>query len=206
MDMCRFSGPDDVEYQKVVAAIHRILEVSRAPAPLDQTTLADQYEHLLDRLRFDQIDARHETIEIAHTRTCKWLFSKSEYRDWLDNTKLSDHHGFFWVKGKPATGKSTLMKFAYAKARKASTNDNIIISFFFNARGEKLEKSALGMYRSLLYQLLEKVPHLQKLPNSPRPSVPNNFDECNIETVKNMFGRAVESLGRRSLTCFIDAL
>ena len=65
MDLCRFSGPDDIEYQKVEAAIHRILEVSRAPAPLDQTTLADQYEHLLDRLRFDQIDARHAIIKTA---------------------------------------------------------------------------------------------------------------------------------------------
>ncbi|OCK74802.1 hypothetical protein K432DRAFT_397795, partial [Lepidopterella palustris CBS 459.81] len=157
MDMCRYIGLDDVEYQKVVAAIHRILGASRAPTPFDQMTDADQHQHFLECLRFDQIDARHATIKTAHART-------------------------------------------------SSTDNNIIISLFFNARGEQLEKSALGMYRSLLFQLLEKVPNLQKLLNSPRPSVPNNFDQWNIETVKNLFGRAVESLGRRSLTCFIDAL
>jgi hypothetical protein len=48
----------------------------------------------------------------AHAKTCKWLLKKSEYLDWLDIAKLPDHHGFLWMKGKPGTGKSTLMKFA----------------------------------------------------------------------------------------------
>jgi hypothetical protein len=70
---------------------------------------------------------------------------KSEYLDWLDVTKQGEHHGFLWIKGKPATRKSTLIKFAFANARKVM-KDRIVISFFFNAQGADLEKSTIGMY------------------------------------------------------------
>ena len=120
----------------------------------------DQKQILLDSLRFDQIDARQMTIKNAHAKTCKWLLTKPEYIDWLDTTKLGEHHGFLWIKGKPGTGKSTLMKFALAHARR-SMKDRTIISFFFNARGEDLEKSTIGAYRSLLLQLFEQLPALQ---------------------------------------------
>ena len=116
---------------------------------------------LLESLRFDQIDARQLTIKNAHAKTCRWLLQKSEYGDWLDPNKLGEHHGFLWIKGKPGTGKSTLMKFVLANARK-KMKDMIVISFFFNARGDELEKSTIGMYRSLLLQLLERLPALQR--------------------------------------------
>jgi hypothetical protein len=38
--------------------------------------------------------------------------------------------------------------------------DYIIAAYFFNARGSELEKTPLGMFRSLLYQLLDQDPHL----------------------------------------------
>jgi ankyrin repeat protein len=40
--------------------------------------------------------------------------------------------------------------------------DYIIVAYFFNARGNKLEKTPLGMLRSLLYQLLDQDPLLSK--------------------------------------------
>ena len=105
----------------------------------------EQKRMLLDSLRFDQIDTRQITIKNAHAKTCKWLLEKSEYLNWLDATKLGKHHGFLWIKGKPGTGKSTLMKFALINARK-TMKDRIVISFFFNARGEYIEKSTVGIY------------------------------------------------------------
>ena len=110
----------------------------------------------LDSLRFDQIDARQMTIKNAHAKTSKWLLKKSEYLDWLNATKIGEHHGSLWIKGKPGTEKSTLMKFAVANTRK-TMKDRIVISFFFNTRGEHLEKSVIGTYRSLLLQLLEQL-------------------------------------------------
>jgi hypothetical protein len=54
------------------------------------------------------------------------------------------------------TGKSTLLKFALSDARK-TIKDRIILSFFFNARGEDIEKTIIRAYRSLLLQLLESL-------------------------------------------------
>jgi ankyrin repeat protein len=209
MDMCRFSGQDDVEYAKVVGALNRVLEATTKLAPLCVRSVlnADQRRSYVDSLWFDQIDARHATVKTAHAKTCTWLLSKSEYQDWLDVNKISEHNGFLWIKGKPGTGKSTIMKFAYAHARKKMT-DAIIISFFFNARGEHPEKSALGMYQSLLYQLLQKIPELEIVFDSlgPKTLSGSDFFRWDIEMVKNLFGHAIEKLGQRRLTCFIDAL
>lgn len=80
-----------------------------------------------------------------------------------DKTKGPSHHRFLWIRGHAGTGKSTLMKFALSHEQDQSgSGDNIIISFFFHARGETLEKSVEGMYQSLLLRLLERAPHLQK--------------------------------------------
>ena len=206
MDMCRFSGCNDAEYKKVVAAINRVIKATTGSAPSGTltTTDANQRQEFLDRLRFNQMNARHATIKNAHTKTCKWLLRTSQYKEWLEDTKISDHHGFLWMKGKPGTGKSTLMKFAYANAKKAM-GDTIVISFFFNARGEDLEKSVLGMYRSLLFQLLKQLPDIQNPFKLLTPSGSNDFDR-DIETAKILFSRVVERLGRRRLACFIDAL
>lgn len=158
-------------------------------------------------LRFGEIDARHATIHDAHSETCWWLLERREYRDWLANDKLSKHHGFFWIKGHPGTGKSTIMKFAL-KFTARENADTTFIKFFFNARGRELEKTVLGMYQSLLFQLLDKLPDLQvvfalyfsRLKDGESPSA------WHVDTVQSLFGHAVERLGARALTCFIDAL
>lgn len=167
----------------------------------------EQKRMLLDSLKFDQIDARQMTIKKAHTKTCKWLLYKPEYLDWLDNTKLSEHHGFLWMKGKPGTGKSTIMKFALINARK-TMKDKIIISFFFNARGGGLETSTVGMYRALLSEILERVPELQCVFDILELRTCNSSEhhQWGIELLKDLFEQAILRLEHSSLVCFIDAL
>ncbi|KAK5237901.1 hypothetical protein LTR47_000994 [Exophiala xenobiotica] len=188
-----------------------------------------------DSLRFGQIDARHATIQDAQAETCLWLLGQPEYQDWLDLSKLTEHHGFFWIKGNPGTGKSTIMKFALAHMKskmagqnameRTGNNETIVIKFFFNARGEELEKSVLGMYRSLLFQLLERAPDLQHVFSLLPPEHSNGQTtyqsdveplqslygdqttyQSDVETLQSLFGHAVQRLGQRSLICFIDAL
>ncbi|KFY31660.1 hypothetical protein V493_00915 [Pseudogymnoascus sp. VKM F-4281 (FW-2241)] len=228
-DLVKFSL-GDAEYAKVLHTLrelcHRVLQriprsqecistlpdrraqqVAEKPTdPNPATTLELRQSHL-DSLEFPQIDGRLLNIKEAHAKTCQWLLSKSEYQDWLNIDKFSEHHGFLWIKGKPATGKSTIMKFAYTHAMN-TMKDTIVISFFFNARGENLETSVLGMYRSLLVQILTKLPHLLYLFDSLGMMSPNNDDygQWDIEIVEKLFGRAVDNLRRHSLTCFIDAL
>ncbi|KAF2809070.1 uncharacterized protein BDZ99DRAFT_445047 [Mytilinidion resinicola] len=166
----------------------------------------EQKRMLLDSLRFDQIDARQMTIKNAHAKTCKWLVKSPEYVNWLDAAKLDKHHGFLWIKGKPGTGKSTLIKFALANTRKMM-KDRIMISFFFNALGEGLEKSTVGTYQSLLLQLLERIPALQcvfDLLDLSKSSTSEH--QWSVESLKTLFEQAIQSLGESSVVCFIDAL
>jgi hypothetical protein len=209
MEMCRFTGLNDVEYRKVASALRRMTSsVCSQPKRGEKLSLnKEQKRMLLGSLRFDQIDARQMTIKNAHANTCKWLLKSFEYLDWFDATKLGEHHGFLWIKGNPGTGKSTLMKFALAHTRK-TMKDRIIISFFFNARGESLEKSTIGTYQSLLLQLLERLPALQCVFDSLGLSTlsTNTSHEWSVESLKTLLEQAIQYLGESSIVCFIDAL
>lgn len=167
---------------------------------------AEQTDALLESLKFEQIEARQMTIKNAHAKTCRWLLRRSEYLHWLDTTKFNEHSGFLWIKGKPGTGKSTLMKFALNSAKRRM-KDKIIVHFFFNARGGDLEKSTSGMYRSILVQLLEKLPALQnilEIPGlTPRPGETYDWTE---EQLTNLLDQAIQNLKGSSIVCFIDAL
>jgi hypothetical protein len=183
------------------------------PAPIhsqepSQTPLNDgQRQSLLDSLKFKQIDARQMTIKTAHAKTCRWLLKSEQYLNWLDTTKAGEHHGFLWIKGKAGTGKSTLMKFALVNAPKMM-KDHIVISFFFNARGEDMEKSTIGTYRSLLLQLLERLPALQSVFDSLSLSS-SSFSadhHWNVESLKTLLEQAIRTLGSSPVVCLIDAL
>ncbi|KAF4842291.1 Vegetative incompatibility protein HET-E-1 [Colletotrichum siamense] len=161
---------------------------------------------LLESLAFDQIDARQKTIKRAHAKTCKWVLKSSQYLDWRDHTKRDIHYGFFWIKGKPGTGKSTLMKFI-SKNFPKKMQQSTLLAFFFNARGEQLEKSTIGMYRSLLYQLIESFPQHQTIVDFSALKVTNSGPlDWTLESLKDLFEEAVLNLQSLSVTCFIDAL
>jgi hypothetical protein len=173
-----------------------------------QTPLnGEQRQNLLDSLRFEQIDARQMTIKTAHAKTCRWLLKSEQYLNWLDTAKVSEHHGFLWIKGKAGTGKSTLMKFALVNARK-TMKDHIVLSFFFNARGGDMEKSTIGTYRSLLLQLLERLPALQSVFDSLSLSTSKltTDHQWNAESLKTLLEQAIRALGNSSVVCLIDAL
>ena len=176
--------------------------------PEPRSALIDSHrQSLFDSLCHHTIDTRYATIRTAHARTCEWLLKKPEYQDWLDINKTQNHHGVLWIKGKPGSGKSTLVKFAVANARKTRA-ETAVISFFFNARGEDLEKSTLGMYRSLLYQILKTFPYLQTVLDCLRPNVPREGETYRWEEddLQNLFTAAIQNLGHHRLMCFIDAL
>lgn len=143
----------------------------------------------------------------AHNKTCKWFLSHPDYKGWLDYARLSHHHGFLWISGKPGAGKSTIMKFLYLNMKsKVRRQGSVVASFFFNARGEYLEKSIFGMYRSLLLKLLEGYPMLQSILDNP-DVIPHNHVGCpSLNVLKDLFSDAILSLGEKPFTCFVDAL
>ena len=111
------------------------------------------------------------------------------------------------MRGKAGAGKSTMMKFVYLETKKVFKEPSMAVaSFFFNARGDHLEKSISGMYRSLLLQLLQEFPDIQYVLDN-TDIVPRNQQDCpNLNALKELLSNAVMALGQRSFTCFIDAL
>ncbi|KAJ5409044.1 hypothetical protein N7509_002927 [Penicillium cosmopolitanum] len=106
---------------------------------------------ILKSLAFPQMLDRRDNIEQCHASTCEWILEMEEYKTWMGS-----RHGLLWVKGKPGAGKSTLMAFLYEKLEKFPENDQrgaIQLDFFFTARGTELQRTPLGMFRSLLNQI-----------------------------------------------------
>lgn len=135
------------------------LEAERRLEGENRLAREHQRKEFLHALRFDVMDSRQATIGLAHADTCTWIVEAPEYLRWRDECRRSEHHGVLWIKGNPGCGKPTLMKYALDITQERDDGD-IIASFFFNARGQPLEKSAEGLYRSLLRQVLGKLPHV----------------------------------------------
>ena len=101
--------------------------------------------------------------------------------DWL-----SSSNGLFWIAGKPGSGKSTLIDYLVqdkrmvSKLRQYSPLDWVVLRFFFDFRGGKgVTNSFEGLLRSLLYQLINKMPQvdvlgLDKSENDPFSSWPEH--------------------------------
>lgn len=106
------------------------------------------------------MDHRPNDIESAAKGTYEWLLQHKRYKSWT-----ACDRGLFWIKGKPGSGKSTLLRYALDNVKEAPNfrDRALILSFFFHGRGNELQKTPLGLFRSLLYQILSRVP--DALPN-----------------------------------------
>lgn len=99
------------------------------------------------------MDFRQNDIANAQAGTFEWFPKHKTFLAWIQLQR-----GLLWIKGKPGAGKSTLMKFARRIILEKITSDTIVISFFVHGRGSKLQKTPLGLFRSVLHQLLERFP------------------------------------------------
>lgn len=104
----------------------------------------------LQSLFFSEMNEREYDVINASKNTCDWLSKNPVYIDWFNQ-----QHGLLWIQGHPGVGKSTLMKHVLKSKSKAMMKEKntIIITFFFHGRGPLLQKTPLGLFRSLLHQL-----------------------------------------------------
>jgi hypothetical protein len=147
---------------------------------------------------------RERSVASAHDETCKWLLETSEYLAWAAETPAEQYHSFLWIKGNAGAGKSTLMKFAVENARR--TQKAIILPHFFNAKGSRLEKSAEGMYRTLVVWLLQELPSAatQEL-----NTMYNDMEEAgswSVPELERLLKKLVAGLSDESVVFYIDAL
>ncbi|KAI1354800.1 ankyrin repeat-containing domain protein [Xylaria sp. FL0043] len=125
------------------------------PRKAEEERLRQEKEDCFRSLSYPDMNSRRATINDAHPSTCEWFFYTTEFKEWRHRYHLSSHNGVLWVKGKPGAGKSTLMSHTLTHCEEVFA-DHLIVSFFFNARGSILEKTPLGMLRSLTCQLIDK--------------------------------------------------
>lgn len=159
-------------------------QIRRMLQGYDLPEVPEVAQECLKSLSFEEMEDRFHDIERATEGTCKWLLRHEKYRDWTDADR-----GVLCIKGKPGSGKSTLLHYAVGDAVVASnvpdglpiqrneplpgsreapadkTESNVLIlSFFFHDRGTNLQKTPLGLFRSLLHQVLRCVP--DAIPNA----------------------------------------
>jgi len=164
---------------------------------------------LMKSLTFARMDARLHNVATAFPKTCAWLFRHRNFLSWNDESKVHEHNGFLWIKGKPGCGKSTIMKSAWAWAKRRWSGEWTIVNYFFNARAPgSLEKSSLGLYRSLAHQLLLALPQFTNtftgiFSFKVREGVVEDWTEHELQ---NFLVDVVKSTNRPTLCLFIDAL
>lgn len=113
---------------------------------------------LFNSLTFPDIDRRWHLIDTAEQGTCKWIFSHAEYVKWDKEDRK-----FIWIKGKPGSGKSTLMKrLSEVQIDSCRTTGACVAKFFINGRGDAMEYTMHGLLRALLYQTLRQHKDLLK--------------------------------------------
>jgi hypothetical protein len=154
-------------------------------------------------LEFEHMQQRFAAIRPARSTTWQWLLESKEYQQWRNSELHHMHRGIFFMKGKPGARKSTLMKSACCYA--SEVLGEMTISHFFDASGSCLQRSAEGMYRSLLCQLLSTLPQLclklsEALGNSSYKS------GWPVELLEELLRKAVLGLGPTQATCYVDAL
>ncbi|RWA03482.1 hypothetical protein EKO27_g11626 [Xylaria grammica] len=142
-------------FQRGQPQVHQPLKLD--PCPAVPPSLSQSKETCLQSLWFPNMNNRRLNLEKPAEQTCLWLFEHGVYRDWFLGRDRGKHYGLICLKGKPGTGKSILMKEAFRRAVLGQDeSDYWTAAFFFNAKGDELESSPLGLFRSLLHQLLSR--------------------------------------------------
>jgi len=121
-------------------------------------------EQIFERMRFEELDHRLHSVSKPHDGTLEWVFDDQHtdeggVLEWLGNQRGEN---LFWITGRPGAGKTTLMRhlfrndriFDYLEAWSGHA-PGITSGFFFWNGGTELQRSRLGLLRSILYESLQ---------------------------------------------------
>lgn len=128
--------------------------------------LRAKVQTILQSLTFDKIADRESNIPRAHQDTFQWAVSETRSETTLPGW-LRSGEGVYWIEGKAGSGKSTLMKFLQQDPRTRSLLEEwadgrplALVSHYFWAPGTDMQRSLLGLFRTLLFQIFLKDPEL----------------------------------------------
>lgn len=169
------STPKDPKHQVIV---EDIWFSAWPPGPADpqsnQINEASFPDAIIRSLKFQGDTHRAGAIPRAYQKTFEWIFAKPSISDhnkplWPDFTEWlqSPSQEIYWITGKPGSGKSTLMKHIAehtntiaALNRWTMPRPLLLAKFYFWNAGTSLQKSQLGLFRTLLWQCLSRMPSI----------------------------------------------
>ena len=165
----------------------------------------DERRNLLESLHFPEINLRQEQIKPAFADTFEFIFDQSEkdrshwdsFVDWLRSDR-----DLYWIQGKLGSGKSSLMSFLSEEPRTLEnafasqqySGQKVLVTFFFWNAGSVLQKSAEGLLRSFVYQLLDSDPMLydRMLTRNPALERLNPKQAWSAKALKSLLNAAIE--------------
>lgn len=180
----------------------------------DQAFHRSRVEAILKGLRFEHIRERESRVETAHKATFHWVFDQNSpvnLGSWLRTG-----NGTYWIEGKAGSGKSTMMKYllqheetSRSLQQWANGKELFIGSHFFWIMGSSLQKSQIGLLRTMLFQLLKRHPDLVPVACPDRLSTKNfeHLESWTMEALVQSFRLLLSSKHLTVRMCFfIDGL
>ncbi|KAI1289031.1 hypothetical protein F5Y03DRAFT_378532 [Xylaria venustula] len=172
--------------------------------------ICSRQNKVLRSLYYPEIRRRWIQIRDADQRSNEWIYDsrQTSFVSWLESKREGD--SLFYITGRAGSGKSTLMKFVYEDQRTAQSLEEWAgtmklyrASYYFWNQGTEMQKSAVGLFQSLLYQILKSAPDLIL------PVCQGHLDHelWEIEDLKKVFKRIAERAEVDAKFCFfIDGL
>ncbi|KAL8686565.1 MAG: hypothetical protein Q9218_007015 [Villophora microphyllina] len=214
-NMTKFESREDIGFKRVSAQLRRWVHELRADKTISQEDIGD----CMASLESAETKFRIGDVRKTHKTTFHWLFDPSivSFTEWLAD-KSDAPKPFYWIQGKPGSGKSTLMKFAFSDTRtldllgRDSEPPWTFVAFFFHDRGTSmLHNSLVGMLREITSSILKELPQLlplavaisKKLVKAQRKKTP----EWGLDDLVALMHQIVAQRDTRiRLLLFLDAL
>ncbi|KEF54771.1 uncharacterized protein A1O9_09213 [Exophiala aquamarina CBS 119918] len=192
MDMARFRSANSSAYADFRSALKGFLariqarerQLQTAAQKAEHARLAAECQVLKEILDFKERCVRQQQISGIETtqKTFDWIWTSS-FKTWLE-----EDCPFFWISGKAASGKSTLMNYIAHSEKTTEVLQHAhqklwkVIYFFFDFRArDGISNSFEGFLRCLLFQLCQDIPdlsqHVPELQNFIKQFARNEFFE-----------------------------
>ncbi|KAL9116472.1 MAG: hypothetical protein Q9187_007003 [Circinaria calcarea] len=215
-----FAGPEPL------AKTFKPADIESLQSQMSQLSMAKAdvaKEHIILRsLSFESRPIRYSSIPEAHHQTFGWVFKESCDQHEESSTGnllgwLRKEDGFFWVSGKPGSGKSTLMKFVTDQPQTLRAlsiwsypKPAVIARHFFWSAGTPMQKSWQGLLQTLLYGIFRQLPDLIESTCTerwPKTIKQLNHDEWHLPELRKILQRIANQEKLTAKFCFfIDGL
>ncbi len=177
----------------------------------DQSPAAHASVEIMDSLDAPDLRLGEKRILPRYKSTYSWIFGSEAFRAWVEADG-----GMLWIKGKPGSGKSVLMKVLYKDLHTAEALDSftdgpyVRVGFFFWHGGTPLQHSREGLLRSILVNVLRQRPDMSAVLHP----VFSGMEPTSLKSAFWSEDRLVtcfrhllaQNLARLNLCFFIDAL